>query len=91
MRTAGKLRTHGCKQLVAQQNLSGRQRVRLGAPKAITALAHMLARLVYRMLKHGEQLRGKVKRTRNLQLSEVSERTWTGSHSPSRPGMSDVS
>ncbi len=29
-------------------------RMRLGAPKAITAMAHMLARLVYRMLKYGE-------------------------------------
>lgn len=32
-----------------------RLRARLGAPKAITAMAHMLARLVYRMLKYGEQ------------------------------------
>ena len=32
-----------------------RLRARLGAPKAITAMAHMLARLVYRMLKHGEE------------------------------------
>jgi len=30
-----------------------RQRARLGAPKAITATAHKLARLVYTMLKHG--------------------------------------
>lgn len=30
-----------------------RLRARLGAPKAITAMAHALARLVYRMLKHG--------------------------------------
>jgi transposase len=30
-----------------------RQRSRLGAPKAITATAHKLARLVYTMLKHG--------------------------------------
>ena len=28
---------------------------RLGAPKAITAMAHKLARLVYRMLKFGQQ------------------------------------
>jgi transposase len=28
-------------------------KARLGAPKAITATAHTLARLVYRMLKHG--------------------------------------
>lgn len=31
-----------------------RLRSRLGAPKAITAMAHMLARLTYRMLKFGE-------------------------------------
>jgi transposase len=31
-----------------------RYRARLGAPKAITALAHKLAVLIYRMLKHGE-------------------------------------
>ena len=32
-----------------------RLRTRLGAPKAITAMANRLARLVYRMLKHGQQ------------------------------------
>jgi hypothetical protein len=32
-----------------------RLRARLGAPKAITAMAHMLARLVYRMLRYGDQ------------------------------------
>ena len=32
-----------------------RLRACLGAPKAITAMAHMLARLVYRMLRYGEQ------------------------------------
>jgi transposase len=31
-----------------------RLRARLGAPKAITAMAHKLARLVYRMLKYGQ-------------------------------------
>src|SRR5205085_9345058 len=31
-----------------------RLRSRLGAPKAITAMAHKLARLVYRMLKYGQ-------------------------------------
>ena len=31
-----------------------RLRTRLGAPKAITAMAHRLARLVYRMLKYGQ-------------------------------------
>jgi transposase len=29
-------------------------RSKLGAPKAITAMAHRLARLVYRMLKYGQ-------------------------------------
>ena len=32
-----------------------RMRTKLGAPKAITAMAHRLARLVYRMLKYGQQ------------------------------------
>lgn len=32
-----------------------RLRAKLGAPKAITAMAHRLARLVYRMLKYGNQ------------------------------------
>ena len=32
-----------------------RQRSRLGAPKAITATAHKLARLIYAMLKHGTE------------------------------------
>jgi transposase len=30
-------------------------RSKLGAPKAITAMAHRLARLVYRMLEYGQQ------------------------------------
>jgi len=30
-------------------------RSKLGAPKAITAMAHRLGRLVYRMLKYGQQ------------------------------------
>jgi transposase len=32
-----------------------RLRTRLGAPKAVTAMAHKLARLVYRMLKWGHE------------------------------------
>lgn len=32
-----------------------RLRSRLGAPKAITAMAHMLAKLIYRILKYGEE------------------------------------
>jgi len=31
-----------------------RKRARLGAPKAITAMAHKLARVIYRLLKHGD-------------------------------------
>lgn len=31
-----------------------RMKARLGAPAAITATAHKLARLIYRLLKHGE-------------------------------------
>jgi hypothetical protein len=31
-----------------------RMRAKLGAPKAIAATAHKLARIVYRMLKHGK-------------------------------------
>jgi transposase len=30
-------------------------RTKLGAPKSITAMAHRLARLVYRMLKYGQR------------------------------------
>ena len=36
-----------------------RLRTKLGAPKAITAMAHRLARLVYRMLKYGQTYVGK--------------------------------
>jgi len=32
-----------------------RLRTKLGAPKAITAMAHRLARLAYRMLKYGQE------------------------------------
>ena len=35
-----------------------RLRSRLGAPKAITAMAHKLARLVYRLLKYGHEYLG---------------------------------
>ena len=44
------LRSHTC--LGAQYR---RLRTKLGAPKAITAMAHRLARLVYRMLKYGQR------------------------------------
>ena len=49
----------GASTLLKSQTYLGAQyrrlRARLGAPKAITAMAHRLARLVYRMLKYGQQ------------------------------------
>ena len=64
-----------------------RLRARLGAPKAITAMAHMLARLVYRMLKYGEQYVDKGMkyyeekyRAHEIRRSEKSERARTRSH-----------
>jgi hypothetical protein len=50
-----------------------RLRTKLGAPKAITAMAHKLARLVYRMLKYGQEYVDKGmqyydERNRNQQL-----------------------
>ena len=48
-----------------------RQRGRLGAPKAITATAHKLARIVYRLMRYGEAY---VKRTEEAYAQEVRER-----------------
>jgi len=49
----------GASTLLKSQTYLGAQyrrlRSKLGAPKAITAMAHRLARLVYRMLKYGQQ------------------------------------
>ena len=49
----------GASTLLRSQTYLGAQyrrlRSKLGAPKAITAMAHRLARLVYRMLKYGQQ------------------------------------
>jgi transposase len=49
----------GASTLLRSQTYLGAQyrrlRSRLGAPKAITAMAHRLARLVYRILKYGQQ------------------------------------
>jgi len=57
-RAANALRL-GASTLLKSQTYLGAQyrrlRGRLGAPKAITAMAHRLARLVYRMLKYGQQ------------------------------------
>jgi transposase len=48
----------GASTLLKSQTYLGAQyrrlRTKLGAPKAITAIAHRLARLVYRMLKYGQ-------------------------------------
>lgn len=53
-----------------------RLRTRLGAPKAITAMGHRLARLVYRMLKYGQQYVDKgaenyERRYRNQQIQSL--------------------
>jgi transposase len=56
-----------------------RLRSKLGAPKAITAMAHKLARLVYRMLKYGQEYVDKgtqyyEDRNRNQQLDLLRKR-----------------
>jgi transposase len=56
-----------------------RLRTKLGAPKAITAMAHRLARLVYRMLKYGQQYVDKgaeyyEQRYRNQQIESLRKR-----------------
>lgn len=56
-----------------------RLRSKLGAPKAITAMAHKLARLVYRMLKYGQEYVDKgtqyyENRNRNQQLDVLKKR-----------------
>jgi transposase len=56
-RAATALRQAACTLLRSRSYLGAqyrRLRIRLGAPKAITAMAHRLARLVYRMLKYGQ-------------------------------------
>lgn len=57
-RAATALRIAACTLLRSQSYLGAqyrRLRARLGPPKAITAMAHRLARLLYRMLKYGQQ------------------------------------
>ena len=56
-RAATALRMAACTLLRSKTYLGAqyrRLRTRLGAPKAITAMAHKLARLVYRLLKYGQ-------------------------------------
>jgi transposase len=48
-----------------------RQRSRLGSPKAVTATAHKLARIVYHLMRHGA---GYVKRTEDAYAEQVRER-----------------
>ena len=49
-----------------------RQRSRLGAPKAITATAHKLGRIVYHLVRYGEAY---VKQTEEVYAEQVRERT----------------
>jgi transposase len=61
-----------------------RLRAKLGAPKAITAMAHKLARLVYRMLKYGQEYVDKGLRT----PQKNGRQTWTSNRrSPNRRSL----
>ena len=63
----------GASTLLRSQTYLGAQyrrlRTKLGAPKAITAMAHRLARLVYRMLKYGQQYIDKVPNTTSKEIA----------------------
>jgi transposase len=57
-RAATALRLAACSHIRSQSALGAnfrRLRSKLGAPKAITAMAHKLARLIYRMMKFGTE------------------------------------
>jgi transposase len=54
-----------------------RLRARIGAPKAITALAHKLARIIYRMLKYGEEYVEKGQKAVEKQTRQRSLKTLT--------------
>ena len=56
---------------------------KLGAPKAITAMAHMLARLVYRMLKFGHDYLD-----RGVQFYEANTNTNNYNESENKPPRS---
>lgn len=73
-----------------------RLRAKLGAPKAITAMAHKLARLVYPMLKYGQEYVDKgtqyyEERHRHQQvehLKKTAAKTWTSNRrSPNRRSL----
>jgi hypothetical protein len=53
-----------------------RLRTKLGAPKAITAMAHRLARLVYRMLKYGQRYVDKEQTTTNRSIATNSSSSY---------------
>jgi transposase len=55
-----------------------RLRTKLGAPKAITAMAHRLARLVYRMLKYGQHYvdKGMLETEVKLMRARAAARVW---------------
>jgi hypothetical protein len=73
--TAGPVPTAGGVVADAEQRGVGRslrrQRGRLGVPKAITAAAHKLARIVYHLMRYGEAY---VKQTEKQYAAEVRER-----------------
>jgi hypothetical protein len=50
-------------------------KARLGTPKAITATAHRLARLIYTMLKHGTASGASIWRTMNTRTATGWSRT----------------
>src|SRR5947208_15243975 len=55
-RAAGALRLAGWRLMRSHSYLGAylrRQRARLGAPKAITATAHKLARIIYNLMRYG--------------------------------------
>jgi transposase len=65
-----------------------RQRSRLGVPKAITATAHKLGRIVYRLIKHGEAY---VARQEGAHAEEVRRRQEKHLHRRARdPGYAVV-
>ena len=49
-----------------------RRRTRLGAPKAITAMARKLACLFYRLIKHGQQYVDMLRRTGARVMPQIS-------------------
>ena len=57
-----------------------RKKAQMGAPKAITATAHKLARLIYTMLRYGQELRGRRGRILRTSISPagVARRQATG-------------